>query len=349
MDRDSELDFNRGIAIILVVLGHSIQSNYSSFDENFAFRIIYSFHMPYFIFLSGWSARFALVRIYSAKSFSALIRISFRRFTRLSLSLLVPFFVWSLWLFLFEIRGVSIFSFARKVLVNPDYSLWYLPCLFWCSVFLLLATLALWIFFKMIHQCPPFFVVSALALVVWYSTRSQFPKWFGLEYANFFHGGLFLFFALGACYPDVRNLSFVLKKISWCLSVLFFALLAPFWSRTGQYALITSAPWFLHNHLIATLFRLVVPVSGILVFLGLGSVYRIFPVGLQNVMIFLGLNTLGIYALQRYFLNWDPFFMAPLTISLILTNAFSQIPFVKLLFFGKLGELRFRRIKRLIS
>ncbi len=38
---------------MLVVLGHTLQGLYTDFDQNLAFRIIYSFHMPLFFFISG--------------------------------------------------------------------------------------------------------------------------------------------------------------------------------------------------------------------------------------------------------------------------------------------------------
>ncbi|PRR81750.1 Acyltransferase family protein [Clostridium vincentii] len=50
--RDKKIDVIKGIAIILVIIGHSIQVSKGStymtglFYENPVFSIIYSFHMP---------------------------------------------------------------------------------------------------------------------------------------------------------------------------------------------------------------------------------------------------------------------------------------------------------------
>lgn len=49
------LDSFRGFAIILVVMGHLIQSNYASGIHNHIFNVIYGFHMPMFFFISGFS------------------------------------------------------------------------------------------------------------------------------------------------------------------------------------------------------------------------------------------------------------------------------------------------------
>lgn len=51
------LNFLRGIAIFLMLWGHSIQyCDNAQFDffENTAFKIIYSFHMPLFMLISGY-------------------------------------------------------------------------------------------------------------------------------------------------------------------------------------------------------------------------------------------------------------------------------------------------------
>ena len=51
--RDQFLDIAKGLAIILVVVGHVLQGSTERFDDLFWFRVIYSFHMPMFVFLSG--------------------------------------------------------------------------------------------------------------------------------------------------------------------------------------------------------------------------------------------------------------------------------------------------------
>lgn len=60
--RIDNIDFLRGIAIFLVIWGHIIQySSLNSFDffENTMFKIIYSFHMPLFMLISGYVFTFS--------------------------------------------------------------------------------------------------------------------------------------------------------------------------------------------------------------------------------------------------------------------------------------------------
>jgi fucose 4-O-acetylase-like acetyltransferase len=52
--RDHHIDALKGVAIILVVLGHSIQINDPNYDNNLLFMLVYSFHMPMLMFLSGF-------------------------------------------------------------------------------------------------------------------------------------------------------------------------------------------------------------------------------------------------------------------------------------------------------
>lgn len=49
------LDYTRGFAILLVIIGHLIQFNFQSGVNNRLFDIIYSFHMPLFFFISGYA------------------------------------------------------------------------------------------------------------------------------------------------------------------------------------------------------------------------------------------------------------------------------------------------------
>ena len=74
--RNKTIDIIKGIAIFLVVLGHVIQFRFlpESFDENYLFRMIYSFHMPLFMFLSGYLVwKESLITVNLQKKFRRLI------------------------------------------------------------------------------------------------------------------------------------------------------------------------------------------------------------------------------------------------------------------------------------
>lgn len=61
MERDRNIDLVKGLLIILVVLGHGLQFGFGKvyeeselFFDDYLFRAIYTFHMPLFMFISGF-------------------------------------------------------------------------------------------------------------------------------------------------------------------------------------------------------------------------------------------------------------------------------------------------------
>lgn len=87
------LDNAKGIGIILVVIGHSLITKIKSdyFIADWAFRYIYSFHMAFFLFISGVIFSNAKERYFTYNTLDY-IKKKFR-------SLLVPYFSYSLIIF----------------------------------------------------------------------------------------------------------------------------------------------------------------------------------------------------------------------------------------------------------
>ena len=52
--RFENIDFIKGVLIMLVVMGHIIQALDSNYEKNFIYFFIYSFHMPLFMSVSGY-------------------------------------------------------------------------------------------------------------------------------------------------------------------------------------------------------------------------------------------------------------------------------------------------------
>lgn len=108
------IDNLRGFLIILVILGHCIQNLYTDFDHNIVFRYIYSFHMPLFMFISGFVS---YKKEYAWQSLK-------RRFSQL----IIPFISWAM------VGMVVDGTFTLKWLTKPDDALWFLWVLFWIGV-----------------------------------------------------------------------------------------------------------------------------------------------------------------------------------------------------------------------
>lgn len=109
------LDNLKAILIILVIIGHAIQGSIDNYQHNLFFRLIYSFHMPLFLSISGYFT-------YKPKYDSLLIS---KRF----IQLLVPFVIWA---FISPLLLTGSFnSYATlKALLYPDNGLWFLYNIF---------------------------------------------------------------------------------------------------------------------------------------------------------------------------------------------------------------------------
>lgn len=122
--RDYFYDFVKGLLIIFVVLGHSIQllTDTGGWSDNFLFQIIYTFHMPLFIFISGYFAESS-----KNKEIKLVIENKFKR-------LLIPLILYSSVLFIiymvcYENRG----SFLNSAYICYK-TYWYLINVFILSV-----------------------------------------------------------------------------------------------------------------------------------------------------------------------------------------------------------------------
>lgn len=113
--RNPFIDSLKGVAIILVVLGHVI-SLYSNEATNPVFRFCYSFHMALFFVISGYLSG-------GRKDFGT------GWLKKRACKLLIP---WVLWTFVYFISSHrSIREFLYALVVEPW--IWFLPCLWLCE------------------------------------------------------------------------------------------------------------------------------------------------------------------------------------------------------------------------
>lgn len=123
------IDMAKGLAIILVIIGHS------SFVPNNAKLLLYAFHIPLFFFLSGFTLN---VRKY--ETFSGYFLNKWK-------SLVVPFFLLNIFVFLFQlfvmypdqVLSFNILHFIKQLLISDRlhiyFQLWFLNVLFLAHVF----------------------------------------------------------------------------------------------------------------------------------------------------------------------------------------------------------------------
>ena len=123
------IDMAKGLAIILVIVGHS------SFVPHIAKMILYIFHIPLFFFLSGFTLN---VRKYETFSGYFLNKLK---------GLVVPFFLLNSFVFLFQlfvmypdqVLSFNILHFIKQLLLSDRlhiyFQLWFLNVLFLAHVF----------------------------------------------------------------------------------------------------------------------------------------------------------------------------------------------------------------------
>lgn len=123
------IDMAKGLAIILVIVGHS------SFVPHIAKMILYIFHIPLFFFLSGFTLN---VRKYESFSGYCLNKVK---------SLVLPFFWLNSFVFLFQlfvmypdqVLSFNILHFIKQLLLSDRlhiyFQLWFLNVLFLAHIF----------------------------------------------------------------------------------------------------------------------------------------------------------------------------------------------------------------------
>lgn len=104
MKRDGKMDNLKGILIIMVVLGHLTELLLKSGEGGIVYRLIYAFHMPAFIFISGYFAK---------SDFKKIIK-----------NMLWPYVVFQI---LYIIYARTILGDDEKfTLVRPYWIMWYI-------------------------------------------------------------------------------------------------------------------------------------------------------------------------------------------------------------------------------
>lgn len=288
-NRDSFFDVVKGVAILLVILGHSIQFGngetfYTNclFYNNIQYKVIYSFHMPLFMLISGYffyfsNNKYDIVHLIGNKirtilipifSFSLLyflltkfslsdgIMLSIRRYVWTLLSIKIYWFLWAV---------LSISILLKLVLLLKNRSLIVCSCFALFFVFPLFVDdkIGLYLFFYIY----PYFLLGYLANR--YSAYAIMQK----NKFLFFGGALFCYAVLMMFYTES---SFIYtSKIS-----LF---------QNGSFSM---------SQLAIDLYRWVVGLFGCIAILSMISILIQYMGVLVNALSKIGVFSLGIYGFQ---------------------------------------------------
>ena len=332
-ERNVLLDVLKGFAILLVVLGHSVQHNLpGSFNDNVIFRVIYSFHMPLFMFVSGFV---------SYKTFDGSIRKLFKRFK----SLIIPFWSWFLFSFFFywfiaytQGRGVPDFSYSlSKILISPYRGLWFLWVLF-------MNYLVLFVSMKISRKREDIvMLVMLIGFNVWMSKMSE--SYLGLAPMCWF----LLFYLLGYMTSKYEWASKKIFHILGVISLIVFPVLVSFWERKNCIPLSELMNQELNvRNTLNWLYGIIVPLTGILSSYTLFSWLMKTRFYFKNSFILLGNISLEIYSTHFYLfsliflLSFIPLglripvtFIMVLSASILIQWLIKKVRLLAFIFYGK--------------
>jgi fucose 4-O-acetylase-like acetyltransferase len=316
--RDFQIDAMKGVTIILVVLGHTLIYYIPQFGFFFWWRVIYSFHMPLFFFLSGYLA-------YESSKKHKVSSLLSKRFN----NLVVPFLSWYflfgtfLWFFSSD-RGYGAYSF--NIIRDPLIGLWFLWVLFLCFL-ALAAALELERYVKVFAYLLILVLVSFFPLV----TRIKTPvKFLGLglleSFLIFFIAGYLLsrykeaIKELAARYTLASDLINVLALVAFPTLVLVGILSKRAANRIFYPFFLVPPDWYNSIRLVAV----------IVAFLGIAMVFVAFRMKKSRRAVswlsWLGLYTIDIYVIHLAGNHFLPRIMAgPLSTGLALGRVLSVL------------------------
>jgi fucose 4-O-acetylase-like acetyltransferase len=335
-NRDAFLDIAKGLAIILVVIGHVIQGSSEKFDDLLWFRVIYSFHMPLFVFLSGAVAAIAFRADSIQDGIGSSLGRAKTKISKAAVRLLLPFVAWCVINQLIYHHSESVISALILAFRRPDTALWFLLAIFYCIVLTSLFEI-LFSALNLLFQKAELKTVSKLLcdgriqiilmILIWWAIREHTPRGAGFSLIRPY----FIYYLLGVGFYKYVYLQLATWKYlpAW---IIFIGLI-PFWSRTALdnidgLTLIPTGFTYFYAGLVA--------LSGSLVILSVAkwiSETKIKPI--RNFLIFSGQLSLGIYAIHYFFLAYSPKVIAPLLISIGLAYGINRIPVLRTVLLGE--------------
>ncbi len=280
-ERNIRLDLIKAVAIILVVVGHAIQyccgNEYTeslAFYDNWLFKIIYSFHMPAFMCVSGW----LFARSVAKYNMGSLIRSK-------ALSLLVPIFVWG-----------TLHYISTKVLLRhetPNLSNWWMIVgggiwFLWALVYNMIVVMLVHRIFK-----DHIAVYTLIYVALFFVPNSWGCANYIFMYTYF--AGMYLLAKHKFDFTPLRTYK------AMAITALTYILMLAFYSRNSY---IYESGYYIFGGCNSPLIQLGIDVYRTTIgFVGSLFVYQLIALGEQTCLkriISIGVNSLGIYIMSDF-------------------------------------------------
>lgn len=262
-------DCLKGILMVLVIIGHVIWFVYSDdHDSNHIYNLIYSFHMPCFMAISGWLA------FRSGKEYGGGISLYIRRFKQL----MIPYLCWSF------IQALLLKGNLFKIVYDPNGYFWFLWTLFWIYViFVKIRSVASRL--NLNEEC--FSIVSCLALML-IMVILDF-RLFGFQFISYY----FLFYYFGFVFHKY-NFQLFFSKFLIVIMVALWAILGWFWSMHSLPEWMPKFP-FIPISVTQYAYRGFTAIIAIVILLNISPIYLNSNSKLNNYLGKLGKISLGLY------------------------------------------------------
>lgn len=278
------LDFAKGLAMFLVIVGHCIQcgsgaeyNQNQSFFDNVLFRLIYSFHMPLFMIISG----FLYGKSTSGKSFLYILK------TR-TLRLIIPIIVWqTMMLLLSALKGAfDLGNYVSSIIEG----FWFLWAVWWATVICALVEI-------LGKTKRSRMIIHSVVILLTFITPDDLN--FGLYkymYVTFLIG----YFAANRNWEKInynrkQGYTFLLISVALFIALFLFYKRESFiyisgWTILGKENWLSVLGWNAYRTVLGTIG------AGIIIY----AVYLFVPEGKGSIIKDIGQNTSGIYILQTY-------------------------------------------------
>lgn len=270
-------DSLKGILILLVVLGHAIQ--YTLRDGCYTshlWNVIYSFHMPAFMAVSGYLA----YRVGGGTN-SSLTSIIWRRFKQL----MIPYLAWTF--LLMAISGNLNVVRTQELLLYPDKGLWFLWALFFIT---LIFQMCGWIAEKIkVKQEWIVLVVGILLAACMVASKTSL---LAIQYIAYY----FIFYALAYYFHKYYDKLAVVRNYGLVALIVIWGVLAWFWNMQEAPAFLAWMP--IPATIVNYLYRFVTALIAIYILLvGMPKVIDS-PKAWNKPFVNLGKISLGIYSVN---------------------------------------------------
>ena len=277
-NRVDSIDVLRGFAIILVVLGHTIEKNGQ--PNSFLYNSIYSFHMPLFMFISGFVTKHSY-RLNSEFNKKHILYV-FKKFK----NIMIPYLVWALIinpLFFKNITKTIDYNLILESVFITNTSFWFLPCLFGLIIVFSIF-MGIQRFFKTKQWLiDPIILIALMAviIVIYYFTHNDFIRSIQSYFIPFFIG------VLAAKHKKLMQFIFSNNYV-YAFTIILFSL------TVGLYGKFTGAP--------DKIIRLTTGILALPICFNFVRHTNI-PSTIKKQLIFIGQHTLVIYVMHFNFIH----------------------------------------------